>query len=205
MGGTVQIVTPHPNFRLFMSVDPQHGELSRAMRNRGLEVSLVDALTSEDVRRVMKHLHLPIDLAGQEVRAASLTYETSRRGLLRIAHPAIVKEWSSGELLGTDCPSAANVLTAPFIEHVDGASLRPVSHFFASILVPSYSDYLLRFIRIRTLLHQEPHLAQLLRVVEAVSHSRVSRVICEKKEQWDALVGSMDVVLARVRTYSSLL
>ncbi|KAM9355690.1 midasin [Pholidichthys leucotaenia] len=36
-GKTPQI-SPHPNFRLFLTMDPAHGELSRAMRNRGVEI-----------------------------------------------------------------------------------------------------------------------------------------------------------------------
>ncbi|XP_011610045.2 midasin isoform X2 [Takifugu rubripes] len=36
-GKTPQMV-PHPNFRLFLTMDEVHGELSRAMRNRGLEI-----------------------------------------------------------------------------------------------------------------------------------------------------------------------
>ncbi|XP_074752140.1 midasin isoform X1 [Athene noctua] len=36
--GTIPTVAPHPNFRLFLSMDPVHGEISRAMRNRGIEV-----------------------------------------------------------------------------------------------------------------------------------------------------------------------
>nr|DBA26506.1 TPA: hypothetical protein GDO54_010752 [Pyxicephalus adspersus] len=36
--GSIPIITPHPNFRLFLSMDPSHGEISRAMRNRGIEV-----------------------------------------------------------------------------------------------------------------------------------------------------------------------
>lgn len=36
--GSVRSVKPHPNFRLFMTMDPQHGELSRAMRNRNIEI-----------------------------------------------------------------------------------------------------------------------------------------------------------------------
>ena len=199
VGGTVQIVMPHPNFRLFMSIDPQYGELSRAMRNRGLEVSLVDALTPEDDRRVMKHLHLPIDLAGQEVRAASLTYETSRRGILRTARPTIVKDWSASELTGTDCPSA-NILIVPFMDHVDKSSLRPMSQFLASTTAPAYSSHILRFILLRTLHHQEPHLTHLLHVAEAVFRSRVSRAICQKKEQWNARHGeTKNVIFSRVR------
>ncbi|KAJ1742174.1 AAA ATPase midasin [Coemansia sp. RSA 1086] len=34
-------VVPHPNFRVIMAVDPQHGELSRAMRNRGIEICML--------------------------------------------------------------------------------------------------------------------------------------------------------------------
>uniref|UniRef100_A0A3B4AV04 Midasin n=1 Tax=Periophthalmus magnuspinnatus TaxID=409849 RepID=A0A3B4AV04_9GOBI len=36
--GSTPKITPHPNFRLFLTMDPAHGELSRAMRNRGVEV-----------------------------------------------------------------------------------------------------------------------------------------------------------------------
>lgn len=34
-------VIPHPNFRLFLSVNPKFGEVSRAMRNRGVEVFMM--------------------------------------------------------------------------------------------------------------------------------------------------------------------
>nr|XP_036870003.1 midasin [Manis javanica] len=36
--GSTPTITPSPNFRLFLSMDPVHGEISRAMRNRGLEI-----------------------------------------------------------------------------------------------------------------------------------------------------------------------
>lgn len=38
LDGSAQVVKPHPNFRLFMTMDPRHGELSRAMRNRSIEL-----------------------------------------------------------------------------------------------------------------------------------------------------------------------
>ena len=38
--GSAQLVKPHPRFRLFMTMDPRHGELSRAMRNRSVELFL---------------------------------------------------------------------------------------------------------------------------------------------------------------------
>ena len=36
--GSAQIVKPHSNFRVFMIMDPHYGELSRAMRNRSVEL-----------------------------------------------------------------------------------------------------------------------------------------------------------------------
>ncbi|CAB1340438.1 unnamed protein product, partial [Coregonus sp. 'balchen'] len=36
--GTTPSITPHPNFRLFLTMDPVHGQISRAMRNRGVEI-----------------------------------------------------------------------------------------------------------------------------------------------------------------------
>ena len=36
--GSPQVLKPHPNFRLFLTMDPRHGELSRAMRNRCVEL-----------------------------------------------------------------------------------------------------------------------------------------------------------------------
>lgn len=36
--GSARTIVPHPNFRLFLTMDPRNGELSRAMRNRSVEV-----------------------------------------------------------------------------------------------------------------------------------------------------------------------
>ncbi|CAG8469891.1 6305_t:CDS:10 [Ambispora leptoticha] len=52
--GNLKIIRPHKNFRLFMTVDPRNGELSRAMRNRGVEVSLLNADWSKNPRDLIK-------------------------------------------------------------------------------------------------------------------------------------------------------
>lgn len=36
--GEPRIIEPHPDFRVFLTVDPRYGELSRAMRNRAIEI-----------------------------------------------------------------------------------------------------------------------------------------------------------------------
>ena len=40
--GEARIVRPHPNFRIFMTMDSKYGELSRAMRNRAVEIFLLE-------------------------------------------------------------------------------------------------------------------------------------------------------------------
>lgn len=38
LDGAAHMVKPHPNFRIFLTMDPRHGELSRSMRNRCIEL-----------------------------------------------------------------------------------------------------------------------------------------------------------------------
>ncbi|KAJ3084604.1 hypothetical protein HDU99_010346 [Rhizoclosmatium hyalinum] len=38
VNGQIKVIHPHPNFRMFMTMDPHLGEISRAMRNRGVEL-----------------------------------------------------------------------------------------------------------------------------------------------------------------------
>ncbi|XP_073531808.1 midasin [Phyllobates terribilis] len=58
--GTIPTILPHPNFRLFMTLDPAHGEISRAMRNRGVEVYIPEdgdaALDSFDIKTLLNSL-----------------------------------------------------------------------------------------------------------------------------------------------------
>lgn len=39
--GNVRVIRPHPNFRLFLTMDSRNGELSRAMRNRCVEICIL--------------------------------------------------------------------------------------------------------------------------------------------------------------------
>ncbi|KAL4867700.1 hypothetical protein BDV12DRAFT_197981 [Aspergillus spectabilis] len=39
--GNARIIKPHPNFRLFLTMDSRNGELSRAMRNRCVEICIL--------------------------------------------------------------------------------------------------------------------------------------------------------------------
>ncbi|KAL2004280.1 hypothetical protein VTN02DRAFT_4005 [Thermoascus thermophilus] len=50
--GSARVIRPHPNFRLFLTMDPRHGELSRAMRNRSLEICFLPQATENFVPQV---------------------------------------------------------------------------------------------------------------------------------------------------------
>jgi len=64
--GEVKVIKPHPNFRMFMTVDPRNGELSRAMRNRGVEIALVGSswISSE---QSVKNLANSIGIRGSKL------------------------------------------------------------------------------------------------------------------------------------------
>lgn len=70
--GTPEVIKPHPDFRLFMTFDPRYGELSRAMRNRGVEL-FVDPATDPVERQVEQ----PYALADQSLlrSMAGLAYQ----------------------------------------------------------------------------------------------------------------------------------
>ncbi|KAL8948650.1 MAG: hypothetical protein Q9222_005182, partial [Ikaeria aurantiellina] len=46
--GSAGLIKPHPNFRMFLTMDPKHGELSRAMRNRNIELFIPPAEESDE-------------------------------------------------------------------------------------------------------------------------------------------------------------
>lgn len=43
--GTIPRIKPHPSFRLFLTINPKNGELSRAMRNRAIEICIISPAT----------------------------------------------------------------------------------------------------------------------------------------------------------------
>ena len=47
--GRPRVVRPHRDFRLILAMDPRHGEVSRAMRNRGVELCLLPEQADKDM------------------------------------------------------------------------------------------------------------------------------------------------------------
>lgn len=46
--GEIKVIIPHPNFRIFMAMNPIYGEISRAMRNRAIELYVEEFELSEN-------------------------------------------------------------------------------------------------------------------------------------------------------------
>ncbi|OQS07463.1 midasin [Thraustotheca clavata] len=71
VNGKLRVVKPHPNFRIFLAMDAQFGEVSRAMRNRCIEIALVPDTTesaNSDVSTLLQSVStvpLPIDVCNQ--------------------------------------------------------------------------------------------------------------------------------------------
>jgi MoxR-like ATPase len=67
--GEVQIVYPHHNFRLFMTLNPSYGEISRAMRNRVMEIAVLNSRKpssqpvygGEDLRKLLYNGGVALD------------------------------------------------------------------------------------------------------------------------------------------------
>ncbi|KAK9066170.1 hypothetical protein SSX86_013491 [Deinandra increscens subsp. villosa] len=67
--GKPMVLRPHPHFRMFLTVNPTYGEVSRAMRNRGVEIYLMQPYGSfgltdyeselKDVKRFLALSNIP--------------------------------------------------------------------------------------------------------------------------------------------------
>ncbi|ESZ93228.1 hypothetical protein SBOR_6384 [Sclerotinia borealis F-4128] len=68
--GEPKIVKPHANFRIFLTMDPRFGELSRAMRNRAVEIFL-EPLTPETEPNTVAEFSIVPEASLQRYRQVS--------------------------------------------------------------------------------------------------------------------------------------
>ena len=146
--GQMQLIKPHPNFRLFMSVDPQYGELSRAMRNRGVEIALFTAPLSDDHSILLDYYRLPLSLElSTHPIAQGPTFDAVRRGLLQVGF-STTNISSTGRSLDQDSAlsslvdQAPSLLTSRALEKDEN----PWIFFLSRSLTPAYMQYLTRYL-----------------------------------------------------------
>ncbi|KAF8630919.1 hypothetical protein AX17_005277 [Amanita inopinata Kibby_2008] len=114
VGENVQTIKPHPNFRLFMTVDPQYGELSRAMRNRGIEIALIEPSIGDDSIVLLDHLRYLAPADPDDWRTGHLLFDQVRRGLCEDSH-LLPQSFSTGRALDQDSALSYTTDQAPLV------------------------------------------------------------------------------------------
>ncbi len=149
--GITPVIVPHPNFRLIMCVDPQFGELSRAMRNRGIEISLSPPQNQEDMCRLQDFHFLPSSLRHSDASyVSSLEFEVLRRCLQSVSSVAKSTTWPSATATVGDLSASAVIDRASLILPRDVSTLQPpplaVLNFLVRSMIPAYANHFSRFI-----------------------------------------------------------
>ncbi|XP_064629159.1 midasin-like [Lineus longissimus] len=118
--GEIPSVKPHPDFRLFLAMDPKHGEISRAMRNRGIEICILGesegcAYDTHDVQRMLHSLGFvgkhPCDILLQiQAELQTYCYMTEHYTIVDLLHAArlAVQQLERGDNLQAAMLNACN-------------------------------------------------------------------------------------------------
>lgn len=146
--GKVQVIKPHANFRLFMSVDPQYGELSRAMRNRGIEIALLGMPMADDTDSLWDYLRLPLSATGnQDPKAQILGFDAKRRGISSQIFSSPSTGGSSGRTLDQESALSSLVDHAPTLVVSSSVGISDAHlYFYARTAIPSYIPHFSRFL-----------------------------------------------------------
>ncbi|GMH33343.1 hypothetical protein BSKO_01177 [Bryopsis sp. KO-2023] len=104
VGGEPRVIRPHPDFRLFLAYNPQHGEVSRAMRNRSMEIFVTPQATCDtenvsvkhDLNRILTSEGISASTVCNAMRAAHSELENAAR-LGSVQTPSVrdLKQWAS--------------------------------------------------------------------------------------------------------------
>ncbi|KAG5638685.1 hypothetical protein H0H81_011065 [Sphagnurus paluster] len=199
--GKVEVLRPHPNFRLFMTVDPQYGELSRAMRNRGIEISLISTPIADDLHIFSDYQRLPWSpSSANNIKAWSLAFETARRGLSIIQAKSTMVSTSGRSLdqesgLSSLIDQAPMMVTSPVISpEITDAHL----YFLARSVAPRYIPALGRLLN-----NLEGHLPtsklhRLYTFLRAFPDQAITRALVRLREAYSlSLVLPSDLVLTQ--------
>lgn len=87
-GNESECVTKHENFRAFLTLDPKNGEISRAMRNRCIELSLnKDSFTKDDLKAIIFEIGITdIPLIEWILRIHSKMCQSSEFNAFNVTH-----------------------------------------------------------------------------------------------------------------------
>lgn len=119
-GGEPRVIALHPDFRIFLTVDPRYGELSRAMRNRSIEIYLdgsvvpravsVDRIAPVDgsLHRYHAATSMLNELSAEDELLAPLAFD-----LLSLGDTKLLQSFVEASQQGADSLSALATLQMP--------------------------------------------------------------------------------------------
>ncbi|GJE88492.1 midasin [Phanerochaete sordida] len=197
VSGEVEVIAPHPNFRLFMCVDNQYGELSRAMRNRGVEISLLPLDKGEDGLRLLDFWSLPTGYTDSlaELPTLPLRFNATRRGIWQEAAPGTGESIPSGRTAVSDT-TASSILDllpafrSPIQSH---AHVHALALFAIYSVAPGHLHVTVKMLReaARSL----PHLNDVLPAIENIPTSHLLAAVCHARELMSASEGIPQEIL----------
>ncbi|KAH9080394.1 midasin [Lactarius deliciosus] len=148
--GVTPVIVPHPNFRLVMCVDPRLGELSRAMRNRGTEVSLSPRRNHEDMCRLQEFHFLPSPRSADASFVSPVDFEVVRRCLQNLPPAELCASWPPATVISGDSSTSAIIDRVASIFSRDASTLGPLPlaaiNVFVRSIIPAYTSHLSRYI-----------------------------------------------------------
>lgn len=145
--GEPRVVRPHPNFRIFLTMDPRYGELSRAMRNRSIEIYIAPISESnapsphlEKITRVeadLQRYHTIQDVVGKQSKSGSdREISPYTLDLVSLRDTAIFEKY--GVAVEHGLGKGANATSGAFLEHI-----REITAFFRSKATAPVRDAIL--------------------------------------------------------------
>ena len=198
VNGAIQVIRPHPDFRLFMAVDPQYGELSRAMRNRGIEIFLETGYMENDILTLQDFYRLPLCLFPHIQWEREVAFEAIRRGIL-FQKALIAPATSTGRSLDQDSALAYLLDATPTLlsRRRQSDNPEPWIFFLCRTLVPAHMPCLLRYLKtIRIEVILDPILTSFLR--QFPGENLCEALMMYRQDYSLQKNVSLDTILARV-------
>ena len=179
VNGEVETLTPHPNFRLFMCVDSQFGELSRAMRNRGVEISLLPLEKSEDWMRILDYWSLPTNYLARLSSLSTLPsgFDAVRRGIRYDISEVLQDSIPVGSVSSSDSTVSSLLGMIPRLRLPAESALhqRALAYFTVQSASPSNLALLIKVLH--EVVQNIPHLQSTLSTVDNLPTSHVLALI----------------------------
>lgn len=152
--GKPRIIKPHPDFRIFLTMDPRYGELSRAMRNRAIEIhihspppasaSCFDKISVVEggLQRYHESSNLPLSTTADTLSTDALKVAVDNLSLEDMALLARFVNQPSSKSANDDALSSAAKDLLEFLQSTQGSQvLRSVMQLYSTLPSDATADF----------------------------------------------------------------